>query len=552
MAITIVTQPTNIQAAYRPIILECTATTSADTIPPVVYCDIYVAGIYYKTLSKTAFERMDADLPVYRFDIQDALQELMSYNLPTMDGSDAELMTGTSKSVFARFRNAIYDADGFIASEYAEPVRGTSTTDPIAGDGEESSVFDVFNVTLQHEENQSLADFLESYKTGTWSASALPMTKRPKVMKLCKSDSSFFPILLEAEPAKLCLTYISGGVSTTVCANLIVPPPPLVCPVILDLSYEISPNYIAGIQAIVFSGTVDPDPHLTVDTVRLYYREHGTTDYLFIDEAYDPLIGLIGITVSLGKWDFKIVLLGPTCLEGEVAETTVDNIGIYPACPIITGLEYTNADTFDGNQIFTFSGNVATPHPSGALLSIWHRPAGGGFWVSTDMALGPDEAFSEAVSLPLGQYDFMLFISGDECTVIDGDPQFEAIGILEHNYCVSWTAENQDNIKMAISYVLNFTDALAGRTVNTGVSTGSITSYRIDGALVTVSIPLTISATNAHVDTDTLAVVTGEVLTEVTVNIELIFTDASELTIASTTSAAEVPGAMTSEYNDCE
>ena len=48
----IISQPNeiaNVHAAYRPIVFDVQNINE----PPVVYCDIYFNGVYYKTMAKT-------------------------------------------------------------------------------------------------------------------------------------------------------------------------------------------------------------------------------------------------------------------------------------------------------------------------------------------------------------------------------------------------------------------------------------------------------------------------------------------------------------------
>ncbi len=200
MAITISYQKNNdsLNVAYRPVVFRCKARISGATatnyIPPVVYCDVYINGIYYKSLSKTTFINNDLIAPEYEFDVQDAIQEVMSYNLPAIDGSNILYLTKTVKKVFVKFRNAKYDANGFITSEQLAPIQGTSSSIPVAGYGVQSNEMFVFNATLQHEDVQDFATFCDNFKTGFWDANSYPLTKRPKKMKLCNDDSSYFPI----------------------------------------------------------------------------------------------------------------------------------------------------------------------------------------------------------------------------------------------------------------------------------------------------------------------------------------------------------------------
>lgn len=194
-------QPTadSLNVAYRPIVFRCKAKIPDATVlnyaPPVVFCDIYLGGIYYKSLSKTQFLTNDGIAPEYEFDIQDALQEVMSYNLPTLNGSAVLELSNSVKKIYVKFRSAYLDVSGFIVSEQTAPVQGTSLTDPISGLGTQSNEIYIYNATLQHEDNQDFNQFLESWKTGDWNSESFPLTKRPKRVSICKNDSSYFPII---------------------------------------------------------------------------------------------------------------------------------------------------------------------------------------------------------------------------------------------------------------------------------------------------------------------------------------------------------------------
>lgn len=117
-------------------------------------------------------------------------------------------------------------------------------------------------------------------------------------------------------------------------------------------------------------------------------------------------------------------------------------------------------------------------------------------------------------------------------------------------YCVEWTAINDGDIKMSLDGTIDFTSLLAGRTIHVA-STGTVTGYIIDGTPVSCSIPLTFDSTSGTFSDDGLSVVTGEVLTQITIHADIIFNDASELTVDSVTSAMEFPDASTATYNDC-
>lgn len=58
----IIQQPAtnSLNAAYQPIVLRVQATSATnDPIPPVVYCDIYVNGVFYRSLSNTQYAQLN-------------------------------------------------------------------------------------------------------------------------------------------------------------------------------------------------------------------------------------------------------------------------------------------------------------------------------------------------------------------------------------------------------------------------------------------------------------------------------------------------------------
>lgn len=210
-----------INSAYRPIIFRCKAKTGNLTsyAPPVVYCDVYVNSVYYKTLAKTQFIANDGVAPEYQFDIQDAMQELMTYEIPAADGDKVETFFGGVKNVFVRFRNAIIDADNFTVSEQVSPVMATSSSPAQSGAGTQSAKIIVTNTLIQHEENMSLTTLLNSYKTGMWDENTFPLTRRPEQHLLGPEDSSHFPILTDKTIKTLCLVYNTYFATATFCVE---------------------------------------------------------------------------------------------------------------------------------------------------------------------------------------------------------------------------------------------------------------------------------------------------------------------------------------------
>jgi len=186
-----------INAAYRPIILKTIATrTDGQPVPPVVYCDIYIGGIYYKSLSKTQYSAVSVGDSEWTFDIADALQEVLSYSIPLYGESLIKLLPNNFRQVYVKFRSSGFDVAGFIVPEGTAPVQGTGSNPPVAGTGTQSNTFYAINATLQHLESQDLATHLNSMKTLTWSGNAYPLTHRPSTKyKVCVGDNDYKAIV---------------------------------------------------------------------------------------------------------------------------------------------------------------------------------------------------------------------------------------------------------------------------------------------------------------------------------------------------------------------
>jgi len=202
MAITaIIEQPTSnsLHAAYRPVLL--TAVDESAVTPAVLYCDIYFNGIFYRTISKTAFRKKEGERSEWVFDIQDAAQEFLKPFLAQNGSPEIIFAQGPLLRAFCRFRTSNYDSNGFIIPEGVVPVQATGSNPATAGTGFESNAFFVLNAVLQHEDNQNLAANLTTYRTGTWANNCLPATRRPNQV-INQDQSDYFPVLL---PDDICL-----------------------------------------------------------------------------------------------------------------------------------------------------------------------------------------------------------------------------------------------------------------------------------------------------------------------------------------------------------
>lgn len=194
--LSIISQPAtkSLNAAYRPVTFLVKAqATNGTAKAPVVYCDVYTNGVYFKTLAKTQYDKLNSSDTDWRFDIQDIVQEVLKKYLSSYGGITVEEATTVSARIFCRFRSSGIDTNGFIQSEGFAPIQGTSSAAPVPGTGVQTNEFFVINATLDHEDNQNLATNLAQFKTGTWAASAYPLTRRPAGCLICYNDNDYFP-----------------------------------------------------------------------------------------------------------------------------------------------------------------------------------------------------------------------------------------------------------------------------------------------------------------------------------------------------------------------
>jgi len=123
-------------------------------------------------------------------------------------------------------------------------------------------------------------------------------------------------------------------------------------------------------------------------------------------------------------------------------------------------------------------------------------------------------------------------------------------------YCIDWQAFNDGDIKMSLEGIIDFTTILNSTTpdrfIDTVASSGTVTSYIIDGVTVPCSIPMTFSSKKAFFNDDGLTVVTGEVLTVITFTVLILCTNADEIDLVDLTlSAIETPTQTEASYSGC-
>lgn len=194
--ISILEQPASstLNTSYRPIVFRVSATrTDGNPEPPVVYCDVYINSVYYKTISKTQYYLLNGSNTEWYFDIQDVCQEVISKKIGANGGTSVLEFPELFVNVFCKFRSSGLDSNGFIVSDGLEPIQRTGKVEPVSGDGTSSNSFYSLAIILKHSDNQNLESHLSFFKTGTWAASCFPLSHRRDGYRVCLSDSDYFP-----------------------------------------------------------------------------------------------------------------------------------------------------------------------------------------------------------------------------------------------------------------------------------------------------------------------------------------------------------------------
>lgn len=206
--ISIISQPAtnSLNAAYRPVVFQVRASNTDNTaIPPVVYCDIYFNGTFYKTIDKTQYKVLNSTDSDWQFDIQDACQEIFNKIIGLYGGSSIIKLEELLVQAYCKFRSSGYNAGGFITAENTAPVQGTGTVSPASGTGTQSNSFYLLNTALQHQHNQDLPVHLGYFKNGTWQNVAYPLSHRQNKYLLGFTGNDYFPFVYLGAKAMQCI-----------------------------------------------------------------------------------------------------------------------------------------------------------------------------------------------------------------------------------------------------------------------------------------------------------------------------------------------------------
>lgn len=373
--------PDSIKPAYRPVVFHVEATqtgaTATNFIPPVVFCDIYINGVFYKSMYKTH----PANKPVYddtenrpkfEFDIQDACQEVLKSNIQNI-GLDEIIEDGTMiAGVYCRFRSSSINSEGITLLEGIEPIQATGSMRAVTGTGEKSNVFYIVNTTVQHENYQELLNLLTMLKKRTWSSLAYPLTQRPDKYRICSGDNDVFSFLYTGLNRMKCirLKYKPKGAtsfeSVQSCVEL-----PECDPVLFAEDLEL-PNAQEGIiynQIITMAGSgpfeIDVEDTnvpswMQVSMIGNDLHISGVPLFADITEGVAVVIKVTNGCASATHTDEIAVVAAPACVPVEIVGT--------PTLPDVqSGQAYSYSIPITGTAPFTLSGVVK---PSGWSIAI--------------------------------------------------------------------------------------------------------------------------------------------------------------------------------------
>lgn len=324
--ISIISQPSTneLKAAYRPIVFIIRASRTDDTAqPPVVYCDIYVGGVYYKSQEKTIYRTLNTTDSDWMFDIQDACQEVLTKRLANNPSITILAVAEPMKSIYCKFRSSGINAEGFITPEDTAPVQGTGSSLPVAGTGTQSNTFYAVNATLQHEQNQVLASHLNAHKkNGTWANLTYPLSHRPNGYKIGRNDADVFPIIHLGPLALKCLGLryrLKGNTSYSLIQNCIIAPDP--CNINIEAMaitiYSQDPVSIYVIYHATWTVTGDP--------LTTYTKEFSTDD----GATWSPLVD---ITISDATQIYYALGSGSLNMAPRAHKIRITPTGASSAC----------------------------------------------------------------------------------------------------------------------------------------------------------------------------------------------------------------------------
>lgn len=376
-----------IVAAYRPILFRVSATnTNGGPLPPVVYCDVYINDLYYKSLSATQYASITDVASEWLFDISDICQEALDMDVPLNGGSALITAQKPILKTFCRFRASGYNASNFVQVEGVAPQQSTGTMPPVAGTGLQSETFMVLNAVLQHEDNQDLVTHLSHFRrSANYKPDAYPGTHRPAPYFIGKGQSDYFPVLYLGDKvlSKLCLSYRLKGQANFIetCFNI-----PQVCnSVVSNVTLTLLPGNLIQVTfestppATIFEYAIDGGSWQLAPGTTFFITYNDLLQYL-ITESGQPVLtddtGEIIIPEDVDLYDVPHTIeVRPRCSNGVygTSDSAVITIDSAAVCNPPELFEF--VDINYGTNKINF--NITLPAPHANFQLAWSFDYGG-------------------------------------------------------------------------------------------------------------------------------------------------------------------------------
>jgi hypothetical protein len=226
MAIIYATGPVlnTIMAAYNPVKVQV-QDDGAGGATPVVYCDVYLNDVYYKTVTSSSPILISGASTVWEIDISGVAQEYLQSVLPSVgnpySGADPfmqELFRGPAAynpnahggacRCYVRLRRGTPDSYGVITPDGPVPVQGTVDSAAISGGGYMLDYFLILNAALQLNTERTINTeytLTQNKRTGIFSTAGYSVMSQHKIYplshmidaKVYANDYGQFPIVIK-------------------------------------------------------------------------------------------------------------------------------------------------------------------------------------------------------------------------------------------------------------------------------------------------------------------------------------------------------------------
>lgn len=363
MPVTYISQPTPSQllTAYKPVVFVVTATTDDAKTPSIVFCDVYINSVYFRTFFSSKSDSNNK----YVFDIKDAVQEKLEYFIPPIDESKLQINNASLVDVFVKIRTAKIDAAGLNQSEQIPPIPGNDDDNPIPGNGYFSNKFFVLNAVIQNEENQDINDLLKRFRKGQWNNEALPLTRRNYINLLHPGQSSYFPIITDKEVGKIKLFAKFKGESTfreyekEILPDDVVEvsnPPTINIKWLLSDNSETIDSYVWDLKNGSFPPikikTYPEDPDNDVATVEIFQKKDSDD---FISQGFIIVNHFDIASLTVGTYQYKAVV---TDSKANSAESNILNYKVKDTTPAPGTI------TLEENEVVEVAGGNYSTRPA--------------------------------------------------------------------------------------------------------------------------------------------------------------------------------------------